>query len=128
MEMGAIGPVLRDDLRMSRLVLRTTRKLRVRAIIRVRVGVELRELVEQVGQLPLRLLAVRLVPGENAAVLLANGVHAQPQRLVGPVGLIRDVAVGPIGSPAPPVKRAFDAVADHLAAVPDVGTEMLAVS
>jgi hypothetical protein len=75
MEMRAVGPVLRDDLRMNRLVLGATRKLRVRAVIRVRVGVELRELVKQVGHLPLRIVAVGLVPDEHAAVLLADRVH-----------------------------------------------------
>ena len=47
-EVRAVGPVLGDDLRMHRLTFGATRKLRVRPVIRVRVGVELWELSEQV--------------------------------------------------------------------------------
>ena len=128
MEVRAVWPLLGDDLRMHLLVLGTTRKLRVRPVIRVRVGVELPEFVKQVGQLPLRFLAVGLVPHEHAAVLFAHGVHAQPERLVRPVRLVGDVAVGAVRTPSPAVKRAFDAVADHFAAVADVSAEVAAVS
>ena len=62
MEVCAVRPVLGDDLRMDGLVLGATRKLRVGTVIRVLVGRELRELVEQVGQFPLRVLAVGLMP------------------------------------------------------------------
>jgi hypothetical protein len=127
-EVRAVWPVLGDDLRMHRLVLGTTRKLRVRPVIRVRVGVELPEFVKQVGQLPLRFLAVGLVPREHAAVLLPDREDPQPQRSARSVRLIGDVAVGAVRTPSPAVKRALDAVADHLATVSDVSTEVPAVA
>jgi len=127
-EVRAVWPVLGDDLRMYRLVLGTTRKLRVRPVIRVRVGVELPEFVKQVGQLPLRILAVGLVPPEHAAVLLPDREDPQPQRPARSVRLIGDVAVGAVRTPSPAVKRALDAVADHLATVSDVSTEVPAVA
>ena len=128
MEVRAVWPVLGDDLRMHLLVLGTTRKLRVRPVIRVRVGVELPEFVKQVGQLPLRFLAVGLVPREHAAVLLPDREDPQPQRPARSVRLIGDVAVGAVRTPSPAVKRALDAVADHLATVSDVSTEVPAVA
>ena len=45
----------------------------------------------------------------------------------GPVRLVRDVPVGPVGSPPPSVERALDTVADNLPAVSDVGAEVSAV-
>src|SRR5271165_6924640 len=115
-EVGAVGSVRRAP-----------RKLRIRPVVAGGVGFELRKFTEEVGQLPLRLLAAWLMPHEYAVALLAYGVHPKSQCAVGPVRLIGDVAVGAVGSPAPPVKRALDAVADHLATVADVGAEVLAV-
>jgi hypothetical protein len=48
-KVGAVGPVLRHDLRMHRLMLGTTRKLGIWTVIRVLVGRELRKLVKEVG-------------------------------------------------------------------------------
>ena len=127
LEMRTVGGVLGHDLRVYRLTLGAPGELRVRAVVSSRVGFELRECAEDVRHLPLRLFAFGLMPDEDAVVLLPNRIHPQPQHLVGPVRLVGDVSIGAVGSPAPAVKRALDAVADHGAAVADMCAEVFAV-
>src|SRR6202007_247419 len=50
-------------------------------VIGGRIGLESRELAKDVRHFPLRLLAIGLMPDEHAVVLLADGVHPQPQYL-----------------------------------------------
>src|SRR5271163_32776 len=126
-EMRTVRRVLRHDLRMHRLTLRAPGELGVRPVIARRIRLELRELAKDIRHLPPRLLAVRLMPDEHAVVLLADGIDPQSQRTVGSLWLIRDVPIGPVRAPAPAVEGALDAVADDLAAVADVRTEVLAV-
>ena len=102
-------------------------ELGVGPVVLVRVCLELWELQEDIRQRPLRFLAVRVVPHEDAAVLLLHGIGTQLEATVGSVGLVRDIGVVAVRTPAPAVERTFDAVADHGAAVTDVGTEVLAV-
>jgi hypothetical protein len=77
MEVRTIGAVFGDDLRMHRLALGAARKFGIGTVIRIGVGRELGELTEQVGHVPQRFLAVGLMPGEHAPVLLSRRVHAQ---------------------------------------------------
>ena len=78
LEMGAVGGVLRHDLRMHRFALGAPGEFRIRPVVGRRIGLELRELSEDVRHLPLRFLAVRLMPDEHAVVLLADRIHPQP--------------------------------------------------
>ena len=76
LEMGTVGRVLGHNLRMHRFTLRAPGELRIGAVIGRRIGLELREFPEDVGHLPLRLLAVGLMPDEHASVLFAHRIHA----------------------------------------------------
>ena len=67
------------------------------------------------------------MPDEHAVVLLPDGKHPQPQRAVGSVRLVGNVSIDSVRAPAPPVERALHAVADHLATVADVSTEVFTV-
>lgn len=127
-EMCTVRTVFGDDLGMHRFVLGESGELRIGPVVRVRPGLELWMLGEDVRQFPFRRFAVRLVPHEHHAVLFDDRVGAQPQTAVGLVGLVRDVAVGAVAAPAPAMERAFDAVADDLAAMAQVRAEMLAVA
>src|SRR6202012_6254852 len=127
LEMCTVGGILGDDLRMHGFALGPSGELRIGPVVGSRIGLELRELAEDVRHLPLRLLAVGLMPDEHAVVLLPDWVHPQPQYLIGPVRLVGDVPISAVGSPAPSMERALNAVADHSAAVADVGAEVLAV-
>src|SRR6185437_7622860 len=74
-----------------------------------------------------RILSVRLMPDEDAVVLLPDWIHPQPQNLVGPLRLVGDVPIGAVRCPAPAVERTLDAIADDRAAMADVRTEVFAV-
>ena len=78
LEMGTVGGVLGHDLRMHRFALGAPGELGVGAVVGRRIGLELRELAKDVRHLPLRLLAVRLMPDEHAVVLLPDRKHPQP--------------------------------------------------
>src|SRR3984957_11665832 len=127
LEIRPLGIILGDGLRMHGFAFVPPRELRIRAVVGSRVGLELRELAEDIGHFPLRLLAVGLMPDEHAVVLLPDWVHPQPQYFVVARRLVGDIPISAVGSPAPSVERALNTVADHGAAVADVGAEMFAV-
>src|ERR1700722_10104693 len=78
LEMRTVGRILGHDLRMHGLAFGPPRELRIRAIVGSRIGLELRELAEDIGHFPLLLLAFGLMPDEYAVVLLSDWVHPQP--------------------------------------------------
>ena len=82
--------------------------------------------MEDVEHLPRRGVAGGVVPHEHQPVLLHDRPDAERLRAVGLV-LVGDGGVVAVGAPLPPVERALHAVADDLAAVADVGAEVLAV-
>ena len=63
----------------------------------------------------------------TANLRAGNRQHPQPYRAVRTLGLIGNVSIGAVGTPAPPVERALHAVADHRAAVADVSAEVFAM-
>ena len=125
--MCTVRGILGHDLRMYRLALGPPGELRVRAVVRGRIGLELRELAEDVRHLPLWLLAFRLMPDETQSYCLLEPDSRNVAQCVVTVRLIGDLPVGAVRPPAPPVEGALDAVADHGAAVADVRAEVLAV-
>ena len=127
LEVGAVGSVLGHDLRVYRFALGLLGELRVGPVVGLRVGLVLRERREDVGHLPLGFLAVGVIPREHAVVLLLDRVHPERQTAIGAIRLIRDVPVGAVRAPPPPVEWALHAIADHRAAVPEVRTQVLAV-
>ena len=126
LEVHRVGRVLERDLRVHRLALVLDRHLRVGAVVVGRVGGQIGQAGEQVGHLPPRRAAGRVVPHEDAVVLLDDRPLPEAVRHVRAV-FVRDEAVDAVGPVAPTVIRADDAVVLDLAAVPEVGPEVRAV-
>ena len=78
------------------------------------------------GDLPLRLGLVRVVPGHDQAVALDHRVGAQPGLGVGALA-VRDVRVAALGIERPGVERAHDGAPVDAAAHAEVRTEVGAV-
>src|SRR5690606_22428527 len=124
-EVSTVGTVLQHHLGVDRLAVGLAGELRV-GPVEGAVGSQVREEVENAGHLPRGWPAVGLVPHEYAVVLFVHGIHPQPQPPIDP-GLPRDVLVAPVRAPAPSVERALHAIADHCAAMTEVGAEVAAM-
>jgi hypothetical protein len=123
LEVDAVRCILRRQLGVYRLSQVASRQLGVGAVVGVGVLLLVRKGPEDVGEPPTGSLPIGLLPHEDAAVLFENGPNPKALGLVGTI-FIRDVPVGSVGSPAPPVVRTLNAIAIDPPAVANVGAQV----
>jgi len=126
-EVAGVGRVLEGDLRVHGLAFELGGELGIGAVVAVWGARQLGGDVEHARELPGRQAAVRVVPHEDALVLLQ---HRPGLEALGDVGaiLVGDVFVLAIRAPAPAVIGAFDAVTVDGAVVSQVGAQVQAVA
>jgi hypothetical protein len=123
LEVDAVRCVLRRQLGVNRFAKVTGRQLGIRAVIGVGVLFLIRKGPEDVGKPPTRSLPVRLLPHEDATMLLDDRPNPKALGRVGTI-LIGNVPVGSVGSPTPPVERTFNTIALNPPAVANVGAQV----